>query len=141
MSRCLEEKPLIDEVFFILVRRVNSALFVVLLSNVDENSARLPKWHGQKSEQLVRDGDGVPDYKVVIVMVNEDGDTTVGVELGEFRTLLLIFLEIEEHRLVCEVQFLEDVSDFPVTNRSEPCRLVMKMKTNTIRLDQAGSRE
>ena len=90
---------------------------------------------------MVRNGDGVPDYEVVIVMVNEDGDTTVGVELGEFRTLLLIFLEIEEHRLVCEVQFLEDVSDFPVANQSEPCRLMMKMKTNTIRLDQAGSRE
>ena len=57
---------------------------------------------------------GLPNGEIVVVVVNDGGDTAVGVDLQKIWPLLLLFAEIEVDRLVRQPEFLEDDGDLPV---------------------------
>ncbi len=48
-------------------------------------------------------------------MVDESGNTTVGVVLGVLGSLLLALLEVEVDGLVCQTKLLKDDGDLPTT--------------------------
>ena len=56
----------------------------------------------------------VPKNKVTVLVVDNCGDTTVGIELRVFRTFLLLFLEVKVDRLVGQAKLLQDDSNFPM---------------------------
>ena len=49
-------------------------------------------------------------------MINEGWDTAVGIILSELGGLLFIFVKLEEHGLVGEIQFIKDMGNLPVTS-------------------------
>lgn len=42
----------------------------------------------------------LPNDEIVVMMVDNGGDATIGIDLQEFRSLLLLLLEIEVDRFV-----------------------------------------
>ena len=56
---------------------------------------------------------GLPKNEIVVVVVDNGGDTTIGIEPQEFRALVFLRNEIEVHRLVRQLEFFENDSDFP----------------------------
>ena len=97
MSRGLEEQPLDERVLLLLIGNRKSLLRVVLVREVEKN------------------GVGLPEDEVPIVMVNQGGDTAVRVVLGVFRSLLLVLAKVEVDRLVRESKLFENVDDLPVS--------------------------
>lgn len=46
-------------------------------------------------------------------MVDDRRDTTVGVEFGEFRCLVLLLVEVKVDGVVRETELLENIRDLP----------------------------
>ena len=55
----------------------------------------------------------LPDGEVVVMVVDDGWDATVGVDLQVFWTLLLFLAEIEVHGLVRQPELLKNDGDFP----------------------------
>jgi len=55
----------------------------------------------------------LPNDGVVVMVVDDGGDATVGVDLQVIRSLVLTLGEVEVDRFVCQPEFFEDDGDFP----------------------------
>ena len=58
-------------------------------------------------------GEDLPNNEVVVVVIDDGGDTTVGVELQVFWALLFFLAEIEVDSLVRQSEFFKNDSGFP----------------------------
>ena len=58
-------------------------------------------------------GEDLPDDGVIVMMVNDGGDATVGVDLQVIWSLMLALVEVEVDRFVCQPEFFEDDGDLP----------------------------
>jgi hypothetical protein len=55
----------------------------------------------------------LPNDDVVVMVVDDGGDATVGVDLQVIWSLVLGLAEVEVDRLVCQPEFFEDDGGFP----------------------------
>ena len=55
-----------------------------------------------------------PNYEIIVVVVNECGDTIIRIVPGELRSLLFVLVEVEKNGLVGEVKLIQDISDLPI---------------------------
>jgi len=89
-------------------------VLVVLVDEVPKNRETLPafqsvmgaRWHGADNKHL-------PNDEVVVMVVDNGWDATVGVDLQEFWSLLFLLAEVEVHRLVGQPEFFKNDGDFP----------------------------
>jgi hypothetical protein len=58
-------------------------------------------------------GEDLPNDDVVVMVVDDGGDATVGVDLQVIWSLVLGLAEVEVDRLVCQPEFFEDDGGFP----------------------------
>ena len=56
----------------------------------------------------------LPGHVVIVLMVDQCGNTAVWVEPHELRILLLPSCKVEVDRLIGETEFLKDDSNFPI---------------------------
>ena len=56
---------------------------------------------------------GLPNYEIVVVVINDSGDTTIGIDLQVFRILLLLLAKIEVQSLIRQPEFFEHDGNFP----------------------------
>ena len=83
------------------------------LSTKYSKIARLSLDLDQPSTGVDGHGEDLPDDEVVVMVVNDGGDATVGVDLQVIWGLLLALVEVEVDRFVCQSEFFEDNGDFP----------------------------
>ena len=83
------------------------------LSTKYSKIARLSLDLDQPSTGVDGHGEDLPDDEVVVMVVNDGGDATVGVDLQVIWGLLLALVEVEVDRFVCQPEFFEDDGDFP----------------------------
>ena len=83
------------------------------LSTKYSTIARVSLYFGQLSED--RDGyqEDIPKNEVIVVVVDNGRDATVGVELHKVWTLLLALLEVEVDGFICQSEFFKDDGNFP----------------------------
>jgi len=87
-------------------------ILVILVGQIFQDRESLPEFQSavcrgdERSEHL-------PNDEVVVVVVNDGGDATVGVDLQVVWTLLLFLAEVKVHRLVCQPEFFKNDGCFP----------------------------
>jgi len=92
LAASLEEKPLHD-LSFIFGRIAQEAVGVVRIVSRSE---------------VKDDSVALPDGEVVVVMIDESRNTTVGIKIDVWGLLLLVLVEVEEMRLVLETELFHD---------------------------------
>ena len=70
-------------------------------------------WHGQEIKLHQ------PDNEVAVFVVDQSGNTTVGVVFGVLRALLLALTEVEVDGFVRKAKLLEDEGNLPIIAQSE----------------------
>ena len=75
--------------------------------------ARLSLCFDQSQAHGDTDCEPLPNGEVPVVVIDDGGDTTVGVDLQEFWTLLLFLAEIEVHGLVRQPELFKNDGGFP----------------------------
>ena len=83
------------------------------LSTKYSKIARLSLDLDQPSTGVDGHGEDLPDDEVVVMVVDDGGDATVGVDLQVIWGLLLALVEVEVDRFVCQPEFFEDNGNFP----------------------------
>jgi len=58
-------------------------------------------------------GEDIPSDEVVVMVVDDGGNATVGVDLQVIWSLLLALAEVEVDRFVCQPEFFENDGNFP----------------------------
>lgn len=101
MSRRLEKEPLEEGVFIVPIRYTELVLLVVFLEEVEEDRV------------------GLPNYEVIVLVVDEGRDTAIWVQLRVLGRFLLELGEVEVDALVRESELLEDERDLPVNSMEE----------------------
>ena len=56
---------------------------------------------------------GLPNDEIVVVVINDSGDTTIGIDLQVFRILLFLLAQIEVQSLIRQPEFFEHDGNFP----------------------------
>lgn len=85
---------------------------VVLVDQVLQDRESLPTFPLVVDARRV-DSEHQPNSEVVVMVVDDGGNATVGVDLQVFWTLLLFLTEIEIHRLVRQPELFKNDGDFP----------------------------
>ena len=83
------------------------------LSTKYSTIARVSLYFGQLSEGRGGYQKDIPNNEVVVVVVDNGRDATVGVELHEIWTLLLALLEVKVDGFICQPEFFKNDGDFP----------------------------
>ena len=61
----------------------------------------------------------LPENEIIVLVVNDGRNTTVGVVFGVLRALLLALTEVEVDGFVRKAKLLEDEGNFPIIAQSE----------------------
>ena len=72
--------------------------------DVDRSSASGDDHHNQN----------IPNGEIVVMVVDDGGDPTVGFDLQLLRSLVFLLVKIEVHGLVRQPKFFKNHGDFPV---------------------------
>ena len=86
---------------------------VVLGDEVRQDGTRVPAQKYEDCSSTRASCMSVPEGEVIVVVVNDGGDTAVGIDRRVAGALVLTRPEIEVLRLVCETELLEDYGDLP----------------------------
>ena len=111
MTRGLEGEPL-ELGVFVYAGAGQFVLLVVLVDQVLHDRETLPVSQSAMSTRRA-DSEHLPNCEVAVMVVDDGGDATVGVDLQEFWALMFLLAEIEVHGLVLQPKFLENDGDFP----------------------------
>ena len=91
----------------------DTLLSLSYLSTKYSTIARVSLCFGQLSKS--RDGhkEDVPNNEVVVVVVDNGGDATVGVDLQEIGALMFALREVEVDGFICQLELFKNDGDFP----------------------------
>ena len=92
-------------------------VLVVLVDQVFQNRESLPVLRSVVGARRVC-GEHLPNSEVVVMVVDDGWNATVGVDLQVFWTLVLFLAKIEVHGLVGQPEFLKNDGDFPASRIS-----------------------
>lgn len=112
LSGSLEGEVLVDLGLLLDVGRRDLVVLVVLAPHIARQSSISCDAESEThhSDEVLEDGVGLPDGKVTVLVVNERGDTTVGVERDVGGGLLLLLVELEVDGSVGESESCVDAT-------------------------------
>ena len=87
------------------------------LSTKYSKIARVSLEFNQPSADSDRYGKHLPNGEVIVLVVDDGGDATIGIDLQVVWGLVLPFSEIEVDRLVRQPEFFKNNGDFPDRGR------------------------
>ena len=121
LAGCLEVEPL--ELGVVLVGAGRDGELALLVVPIDDVLAiASQRWTPCYAVSVNRIGyvnvvRSVPDDEVVVAVVDYRWEATIGVVFGEFRSLVLALVGLEEDGLVGHAKLLEDESDLPTLRK------------------------
>ena len=111
MTRDLESEPLQLGVF-VHAGAGQLVILVVLVNQVLHDRESLPALRSATRTGRA-DSEYPPNGEITVMVIDEGGDATVGVDLQVFWPFMFLLAEIKVHRLVLQPEFFENDSDFP----------------------------